>query len=280
MKKFNMMISIILCMAFTVIGFVSADESANLLVNIDNRTSEDIVHNNFRLLCKIFNCSCDDWSEIGIDDEYIISNNVWNKGDITSYKQCIFKKDNGLIYGWLWRWPVTDNKKDVKAYPEIIYGWKPWNDNSTTINLPIQIVNIGQIIVSHDIILHAIGIYNMSFDLWITNSSTPNENNITREVMIWLDKEKLEPGGDFIKRVTIGGEDYDFYKTDWDWTYFAFVKVSPKLKGITKIHEFVNYLIQEGYVSTDEYLASIEIGNEIAEGRGNTIIRRYSIEVN
>jgi len=227
---------------------------------------------------------CNDWAEIKMN-EYIVSNNVWGKGNITNYKQCIFgtKIGNIVDFGWNWTWPKDGG--NVKAYPEIIYGWKPWSESSTTSNLPIQIGNINQITVSYDAILSTTsttGTYNLTFDLWITNLSPPNPNNITREVMIWVETKNMIPSGTLLQRVSISGEDYDFYKGQGSagstiWTYLAFVKVSPKLKGSINVHEFLNYLKNESHIFANEYLASIEFGNEIIEGAGETRLQNYSV---
>jgi hypothetical protein len=72
---------------------------------------------------------CGDWDQIRFD-EYYLNNNVWGKGTITGYSQCVFvKKQNGLYeFGWTWRWPHIGGT--VKAFPEVAYGWG-WGRPST-----------------------------------------------------------------------------------------------------------------------------------------------------
>jgi hypothetical protein len=204
---------------------------------------------------------CGDWDELQLG-EYLISNNVWGKGNITDYKQCIFGAKTGrkVFGGWMWQWPAGDDADTIKAYPEIIFGWKPWNASSTTADLPIQVGSITSAIASHEILAqHADGGYNTSFDLYITSQSTPTPENITSKIMVWLNNENLTPLPD-CTRVTIDGDEYDFCTAQWDWTYFAFIKVDPQLKGSTNLHAFIQYLVDNSYISPAEFLASVEFG--------------------
>lgn len=226
---------------------------------------------------------CNDWAEIQFQTEYTISNNVWNKGNIADYQQCIWevKLNNMMNWGWTWIWPKDGG--NVKSYPEIIYGWKPWNSGSTTSHLPIQLDHINQITVDYDTILSATGAYNIAFDLWITSESAPNQNNITHEIMIWVETQGLTPAGNLIETVTLGGEKYGLYKGNVShakWTYIAFVKAIPQRKGTINVHELLKYLKDKNFISPNGYLACIEFGNEVIEGKGELTIQNYSVQVN
>ena len=69
--------------------------------------------------------NCNDWSQF-LFSEYIVENNVWGQGDIDDFIQCIYRAGSGdnIHFGWNWDWPNVNN--DVKSYPEVIYGKKPW----------------------------------------------------------------------------------------------------------------------------------------------------------
>jgi len=227
---------------------------------------------------------CNDWDELKIN-EYILSNNVWNKKEITNYKQCIFKANDTLPFGWTWDWPDGINY-DVKSYPEIIYGWKPFHESSSN-TLPKQISNINYLTVSYNISISADGRYNTAFDLWIINSPVSHQDNRTKEIMIWIDKKGIEFNDSFVEKISIDGENYDFYfrkanSNYWNmnWDYIAFVKEYPKLDGTLDIYKFLNYLSNKNYILPNEYLACVEIGNEIVDGKGETKINNYSIQVN
>ena len=96
---------------------------------------------------------CRDWAEFYVDaqgervlrngDPFLraerwFNNNVWNQGSIMDFEQCILRRevDGRDEYGW--RWPVL-RPPDVRGYPEVIYGHKPWPSrcgSQTTIPLP------------------------------------------------------------------------------------------------------------------------------------------------
>lgn len=222
---------------------------------------------------------CGDWQVLEIND-FKLENNVWNKQGISDYKQCVYKIDfdSPFPFGWTWAWPEKDSS--VKAYPEIIYGWKPWATESTNTNIPVQISSINELVVSYDINTEAEGNYNLSFDIWINKQKTPSPNNISAELMIWLHNHGMYPAGGFVEQVTIDGELYDFNiggVGHAGWVYIAFVIAEPEYKGDTKIHEFLKYLVDNDHISSSEYISSIELGNELIDGIGNTRFDHFSV---
>ncbi|MBN1797886.1 MAG: hypothetical protein JW822_04890 [Spirochaetales bacterium] len=224
--------------------------------------------------------NCADWAEITID-EYIIQNNVWGKQNITNYEQCIYKESpiDNFPVGWHWVWPEPPG--GVKAYPEIIYGHKPWSAASTTADLPVQISAITDITAVYDITQTASGSYNLAFDVWLNDTNPPTGESITRELMIWLDREVMVPAGTYQATVNIDGEAYDFYKTEFpDWTYIAFVKQTSEFSGTTRIDLFFDYLVANGHIADTEYCSSIELGNEIVSGSGSTEFANFTVTVN
>jgi len=240
-----------------------------------------ISNNNIKDSIEADVIKCIDSIEIKLG-EFILSNNTWNRGGVSNYAQCVFQiqKDSMFPFGWKWEWPLDGH--DVKAYPEIIYGWKPWSSRSTTKALPIRISEMKEITAAYEIQMTASGRYNLAFDIWLNTSSLPAGNNISRELMIWLDRNGMMPAGSFVENVKIAGEWYEFYigtTSHSSWTYIAFVRINPELKGDTKIHEFVNYLVKNNHISKAEYISSIEFDNEIISGTGETLIKRYAISV-
>jgi len=220
---------------------------------------------------------CGDWARLTFPDFYV-ENNVWGKRDITDYKQCIFRADK--VFGWEWTWP--SGAPDVVAYPEISFGWKPWNSQSTTPKLPLQVSKVKKALVTYDLSMKSEGIYNLAFDACLTREPKPNEKNITAEIMIWLDHDTLKPDGSSSEAVTIDGETYDFYKGQpphAEWPYLAFIKKTPRISGKTDFRKFLDYLVRAKHVSPNDYLASIEFGNEVYSGTGKTEVKKYVVEI-
>ena len=225
-----------------------------------------------------FNCS--EWSQISFG-EYIIENNVWGQGEIDDFIQCIYRTGSGdnIHFGWSWDWPNENN--EVKSYPEVIYGKKPWSSSSTTQELPIKINNIDELYVDYDLNMSANGSYNLAFEFWVTTDSLSSQTGITTEVMIWMDNNIINPAGSLIATVNFDGFQYNVYRANWDtWTYIAFLSVEPQYSGLLAVHNFVHYLVNEGMLDTDEYFADFEMGNEVIYGTGQTDINKYDLYVN
>ena len=220
---------------------------------------------------------CDPWTQEPYGD-YLIENNVWGQGSINEFTQCIFTT-NDSSFGWNWDWP--DIGYNVKAYPEIIFGKKPWSVNSTTNELPIKIDNVETFEVNFDLNIEASGNYNLAFEFWVTEDSISNQDQITNEVMIWTANSLLQPAGEQISVFFSDGYYYDLYRAEFDnWIYYAFVSQTDQQEGTLHVHNFINYMLATGHLNPNEYMASFELGNEIVSGSGQTNIQQYSISVN
>ena len=130
------------------------------------------------------------------------------------------------------------------------------------------------------------GDYNLAFDNWISASETITPQNILFEFMIWEDTNNLIPFGDYQEDVTTSNGTYKFYMGEptWEppgsnWVYLAFQRISNRNKGTVDIDELLFYLINEGIVSQNSYLASIEFGNELGNSTGQTIIKEFNVEI-
>jgi hypothetical protein len=234
--------------------------------------------------------SCEEGKGYTID-KFLVYNNVWNKqdaGDFQAYKQCIrvhySRWSSNVSVGWDWVWPKGSG--EVKAYPEIIYGWAPWLSSSTNTNLPIQLSKMVGFVAAYDVIVTAPGAsYNTAFDLWITSTVPPTPVNRTAEIMIWVDSQNMRidySTKSSYRRVSIDNQEYDYWVNinPNGITFIGFNKVDSNQKGSISIDHFLAFLINEGHISNDNYLADIEFGNEIAFGLGQTIIQSYSVRPN
>lgn len=214
--------------------------------------------------------------------DYIISNNVWGKNSLRDYSQCIFYNEKPLRFGWAWSWPSTMNK--VHAYPEVIYGKKPWNTISTAIILPIKIADIVSSSVEYQINISAAGKYNTAFDIWLTNTIDAQVESIAYEIMIWIENSGMHPLGKHCDTVTLDDRDYDVYLAydleDGKWAYICLKTKETLLNGKIDIKEIIEYLLEADYITNDLYLASIEFGNEVMWGTGETTVSTYKVRIN
>ena len=227
--------------------------------------------------------------------EYEIENNTWGKDqlgtkDLTDYRQCIFRErastSGAGTYGWSWRWPLHDGH--VKAYPEIKYGWKPWSKESLVPGFPRRIGGISRIPVEYDISIEATGKYNLSFDIWLVSDTLPAPENISFEIMVWVDNlnwDKMDVDAEDLTSagaVSIDTAEYTLYTgkvNSGGWTYFSFVKKERQLKGALDLNAFLSWLVAQSFIPDSEYLTCIELGNELLYGEGTTTVHSLSLSV-
>ena len=236
---------------------------------------------------------CEDWAKLR-NAGFVYENNVWNQGTIKREHrlQCLLKRvvDGEVQYGWRWQWPRGSG--EVKAYPEVIYGHKPWFTSSTTANLPRRISTLDELSVAYDVEMQARGRYNLAFDIWVTSSDRPTPSAITHEIMIWVGERARawEPSpGHRVKRVAIGGATYDLtIRPHAEWlkehgapkvAYIAFNARTAQVSGSIDVKEFLDYLTDHGHLPAEGYVASVELGNEVMHGAGEVWLKSYEISV-
>jgi len=223
---------------------------------------------------------------------YMIENNLWNKRDATRYSQCVSLTDAGkgavtAVLDWSW----TVKPDGIRAYPELIYGQKPWNA-STTPALPrvidsLQAVSVGTgFTQTRDAAANG----NLAFDIWLTSSNQRPAGSdhlpIKVELMIWLDAfGGAVPAGAVIGSVDIGGTTWDVYRTTATWGPEPWLYVAYKARSLPAsplqldVLAFLRNLKQRGSITGQEWLASIEVGNEIVAGKGTTTFSNFSVSV-
>ena len=221
--------------------------------------------------------------------EVNIENNTWNATNLAqgSYEQCIYQYNNTGENWAGWKWSYPDTAEGINAYPELIYGKKPWHNNSTTTALPIVISSIERLKVEYEVaISRNDGEYNLAFDNWISSSESSRPEDIQFEFMIWEDYHAISPFGDFIANVTTPNGDYRLYIGDptWEpvgtnWTYIAFVRTSTRRQGTVDIDVLLDYLADQDIIPADSFLSTIEFGTEVGNSKGYAVIKSFEISL-
>jgi hypothetical protein len=230
--------------------------------------------------------NCDD--QVGVTDGvYRAENNTWGKGTLSGWSQCIglrMGSDGALAGRWTWDWLSSGN--NVKAYPEIIFGQKP-GSSTTSPDLPERISHVAELTITYDFTSTHTGSGNIAFDIWLTNSQDPSKWGvppITHEIMIWLGSYGgMRPGGKWVEQVKMDGTLYNVYTGEnWGdgWRYIAFAPdANLPGTGTVNLVSFLSYMQGKSLVVGDEYVASIEFGNEVVGGAGETTLNRYTVTV-
>ncbi len=230
-----------------------------------------------------------DFATLSLGPGYRLSNNTWNRGAAHgSHEQAIFRGAQGEeVFGWQWRWPSSDG---VVAYPEVIYGDTPWEGKplGQVPELPLR-VGSRSITVDYEISFEASGICNLAFEFWTVSGLPAVPQRITNEVMIWIDNRDMIPAGTWAGVFTQGGVTYDMFqaashgdasgRNRVKWTYIAFLARSPVLQGPLDISAFAAFLQSKNLLTSNLYLTSLELGNEVITGRGRTEVRGYKVTI-
>lgn len=219
---------------------------------------------------------------------YMLENNCWNAGALApgTWSQSVYRYDGGgrSLSGWRWSYP--DTASGVNAYPEIIFGWKPWFGASTTTALPLQVSAVKGLKARYaaTLQLDRPGAYDLAFDNWICSAAVPSPSNLKFEFMIWEDFAVMGPFGAYVETVTTSNGVYDFYMgtADWGapgvtWTYLAFQRQSPRRAGTVDVDELLRYLVETGVVPSTDYLSSVEFGLEAGNCAGSCLLSAFDV---
>jgi hypothetical protein len=228
--------------------------------------------------------SCDPRSSpmLSVGD-YAVTNNLWGKGTITNFSQCINATSVGQVANgkavqtgvtakWEWSWP--SGEFTVKAYPEILY--RPNGQALTAIPLS----DVAGLTLNHDTTISASGDYNLTYDLWIDDMAASGQWPHKAELMIkvvgtWADSPVVDT-------VVIDGNSYDVCVNVGksgaaEWKFLAFTSKTPLPKAAIHVKPFADYLVQHGYLLGTDKISTIEFGSEPIRGSGSVTVNAYSV---
>ena len=222
---------------------------------------------------------CADWAELRAG-EYLLVNDVWNKGDITDYEQCLMRRvvDGEDQYGWRWQWPY--GRGEHKANPRIVYGTTPWW--STTADLPRQISAVERFEVDYELDVTTEGDPKVYVHLSVTSADPPTRENRTHEIRIHVNRSY---SGSSSGDVNISGVAFDLWvepqsaSTPGDPRWISFESRTPELSGTLKLHEFLDYLVDHGHLPAGNYVNTVQLGTELTSGSGEFWIKGFDVSV-
>lgn len=210
---------------------------------------------------------------------YYLVNNIWNPDYVGKGKQCI-EQPKGKSFAWNWDWSNNPTYTPL-SYPSVIFGDKPWDPQaSSTKSLPRQLSQINKVNVAYNYALSGAGRHNVAFDFWLTEGKASNQNSMRVEVMVWLEASgSMQPYGKFKKETPT----YKFYAGELEpgrrWATYSFQLKQSKRAGTIDLNEFLKVLTQTQNVSPSLYLADVEFGTEIWDGKGSMNISSYDVQV-
>jgi hypothetical protein len=188
-------------------------------------------------------------------------------------------------YGWTWAETPEYSGKWTSAYVHFGDKWI-FGDfgSSTTPALPISIVDTTSITIDYDALVSTTSEHRLRI---IAGRYWHGWNRaFFGSVEIEVDSASSNSPENFQKRVTIDGEEYDYYYEEYHsnapvWVHeitHSFVKVVPTCTGTLHLHEFLDVLPDGGY-STIGQLDYIQFSQSMRGGTGSTTIRNFFVEV-
>ena len=228
-----------------------------------------------------------EWDRIQ-DGEYLVENCTWNiQAARGKWQETIFCDTLTGSRGWRWDFSGEKNEDSsyvVKTYPEIIFGRKPFDVyRSTTTRLPIELAS-AQFRLEYDYAANADGTYNTTTDISFTDSKNPGPANIRAKLMIWFDHHNIPFfKSTTLKRAVIGGRKHEVFidpehiGPEGKWVFIALLPENLPSRGELNLNEYFDYALSEGALKPEWFLSSIEVGSEIASGKGEIRFRRFNV---
>jgi hypothetical protein len=210
----------------------------------------------------------------------VLYNNTFGKGEIANYRQVVFRDEEAA--GWEWEWPEIGGLA-IKSYPEVIAGRSPWSEAAAGHLLPRPLAE-AHLTLDFDFTTVANGRWCESFDFWITKSDRPNEADIVANLCVWTAKHGIDPVYRGVhETLTLDGRAYHaILETPSDnpakpWKTLCLIDAEPRNSGSLGLEPLVDTVIEHGLAQPTDFLATAELGSEIAYGRGRTTLRTFSL---
>jgi hypothetical protein len=189
----------------------------------------------------------------------------------------------GVSYNWNFGALPANGDYNVLAYPEICYGQDPWD---TAIDpaekpFPLKISDITKFDASYNLSYggQTAG-YNVSFDMFVSNSPTGGKAAITDEIMVWVHTGGFNPGTPIATYSDgkISGKIYSFWAGE-GWQYNALLLDNDMPSGTIDIAGIIKKFQSLGIIDSSEYLEKIDIGAEVAAGKGSLTINNVGYDI-
>ena len=230
---------------------------------------------------------------------------VWSVGSHWKGGWVNLCSDAGPDNHWAFRSEWQLSGKIVQAYPHTTRGWDwfHWlpHDAAGVDGFPIQVSNAGlHSKVQYDPRpLH--GMFDVSYDIWLSDKPNPTPKDKITEIMVWLTRggglEPLENNGGYLGTTAFGnvsgawniyaGKMNTTYQgIDMRWPVYSYVSDQPinRFDGElapfiwNAVHRFQNQGALSNHMNDHWYVLGVQFGAEPVSGYGRLDVQSYAVQ--
>jgi serralysin len=219
---------------------------------------------------------------------WYVATNGWGSSGLVEGKDyslnAVFKPTDmtkGTTFTWSYALS-TDVTPTIRAFPEVIFGVSPMNSTGrnptdTKMVLPAKVGDLTSLTATYDVSYAGnAGGFNVAYDIWLTSKAYGDRSTVTNEVMVWIHNGDFPAHGTMVGTYVSGDVTFKIYHSG---TYTALVADKDVPKGVLDIAGILKTLQAFGYVSSSDYVASIELGAEVVSGAGSLTINDLNLRV-
>lgn len=222
--------------------------------------------------------------------------NDWNAGGMRfgeDYTMSAFAPEGGIAGArFEWDFPAAPDWWMPRAYPEAIFGAKPWDGPASTD--PLLPLPVDEAFVDLSFALNwgappgqPEGGFNVAVSLWLSDDPEAGRAGIREEVMIWLGSGDFTPAGAVAGRGSDPVGDYAIWTNadhgdasggvDFGWRYNAVVYDEAQRDGRIGLAALLADLEARELIASDLFVMSVEVGAEVATGAGWLEVERFDV---
>lgn len=238
---------------------------------------------------------------------YFVDNNKWgadSAGFTYPQNAGIGSVDSSGAVSARWNWDCTswdcvNSGQEVKGYPAVGYGQKPGFGPTPGSKLPKGVWELNSVPMSYNVTETMTGRAHLSFDVWLESSPEPSSSFVssplTHEIMISVDEvgDYVFGAGMPVGNIVVDGLTYNVRYADnfgglsqvqWRFIVLQLVQdgtTTPRtlLAATIDLKHILDVLKSRGLISGNEYLTSIEFGNEMVTGTGDVFVHSFKVDV-
>lgn len=222
------------------------------------------------------------------NDSYVNSEAQLPAHPVTDFTQCASlgagTTPGTLKASWTWSWPTPTDPTEMitRATPSIIYGFKPWDPQSTTPDLPRLVSNIGKLQVDADVsqtgTAGSASMFGVVAYLTTADHKTGTDPlPFAKRFFVYLNAYPPY-GGSGDAQVTIDGIEWDVTSNSY---FVLYVPHANQDVPVTSLHVDVAHFLADalgrGAIQPTWYVSSVETAEILTWGTGSLTLDNYKV---